>query len=181
MASHPFPFDEEPIDTAALLRVGTIAAVDLEAGLVKVAIGEIRTAPIPFSAGRQGKTRIWSPPSIGEQVLLLCPGGDIAQGIALGAIAQNAFPLAGDTLRELIAFDDGAQLSYDPQAHTLAFELPAGATFRIVAKGGIAIDGDVELSGKLTATGDIVADGISLTDHRHKDVQAGAALSGKPQ
>ncbi|QQN73161.1 phage baseplate assembly protein V [Croceicoccus sp. YJ47] len=181
MAPYLSTSDEEPIDTAALLRVGTIAAVDVGTGLVEVAIGDIRTAPIPFSTGRQGKTRIWSPPSIGEQVLLLCPGGDIAQGIALGAIAQNAFPLAGATLRELIAFDDGAQLSYDPQAHILAFELPAGAAFRIVAKGGVAIDGDVEIAGKLTATGDVVADTISLTDHRHKDVQAGAALSGKPQ
>jgi phage baseplate assembly protein V len=186
MASINQPHDEEPVDAGAIVRIARIAAVDLAAGTVIVEAGDVRTAAIPFSSARAGKTRVWSPPSEGEQVLLLCPGGDIEGAVAVGAIAQNAFPLAGSTLRELIAFDDGAELAYDPQAHRLEIKLPARATMAITADGGLEIEGDVAIDGQLTLTGtitaegDVTGDGISLVEHRHKEVQAGTALSGKP-
>jgi hypothetical protein len=40
-------------------------------------------------------------------------------------------------------------------------------------KGKIYLDGDVELTGKLTANKDIVSDNISLQKHRH-------SLTGSP-
>lgn len=174
------PYDEEPIDPAAILRLGTIASIDLQSGEVEVDTGEVRTAPIPFSTSRAGNTRIWSPPSVGEQVMLLCPGGDIEGAVALGAIAQNAFPLAGNTLRELIAFRDGAVLAYDPEGHRLDITLPEGATFAINANGGIAIEGDVAVTGKITATDDVLADGTSLKSHKHGGVQTGTSPTDVP-
>lgn len=180
MAQITPPYDEEPVDPAAILRLGTIASVDLENGTVEVETGDVRTAPIPFSTGRAGATRIWSPPSAGEQVMLLCPGGDIEGAVAVGAIAQDAFPLAGNTLRELIAFADGALLAYDPEGHRLEIILPPGATIAINATGGVEIEGDISITGKLTATDDIVADGISLKSHKHKGVQTGTQVSDVP-
>lgn len=191
MASSTQPHDEEPVDPAAIVRVGCIAEVDLEAGTVSVDVGDVRTSAIPFSTGRAGATRIWSPPSVGEQVLLVCPGGDIEGAVAIGAIAQDTFPLAGSTLRELIAFEDGALIAYDPEAHQLDILLPAGAKIRMASqsveieadvsiKGDLAIDGQATVTGKLTANDDVVGGGKSLKSHKHTGTQPGSGQTGAP-
>jgi phage baseplate assembly protein V len=181
--------DDLPNELAELVRFGTIAEVDLAAGRVVVDTGDVRTSAIRWAGGRAGATRTWSPPSVGEQVLLLCPGGEIAAAVAIGGIAQDAFPPAGNSLRELVQFQDGAIIAYDPEAHALEAQLPAGAIVTIVASGGITLDasdggltikGDVIIDGELIATGDVIGDGISLITHRHAGVAAGAAESGEP-
>ncbi|HEX8402240.1 MAG TPA: phage baseplate assembly protein V [Allosphingosinicella sp.] len=182
--------DDNPVDPADLIRFGTVAEVDLGAGTVVVDSGDVRSGSIRWAGGRAGATRSWSPPSVGEQVLLLCPGGELAAAVAIGGIPQNAFPPAGNSTRELIEFADGAVLAYDPEAHVLDVALPAGARVNIVAAGGVTIDaadgglsitGDVTVDGKLTASGDVKAGDISLQDHVHTKVAAGTAKSGKPE
>jgi phage baseplate assembly protein gpV len=110
--------------------------------------------------------------SQGEQVLVLCPAGEIGAAIALGGIACDAFPVPGNRETPLIRFRDGATLSYDPQAHVLAFALPDG--------GKLALTGDLAVSGTITAQGDVTGAGISLAAHRHGGVQGGSGQSGGP-
>jgi phage baseplate assembly protein V len=45
---------------------------------------DCETPPIRWLALRAGKTRHWSPPSTGEEVVLLCPDGQIGSGGLLG-------------------------------------------------------------------------------------------------
>lgn len=195
MFSRSRPDDEEPVDPRVILREGTILAIDLAAGTVEVETGEVRTAPIRFSTGRAGDTRIWSPPSVGEQVLLICPEGDLERAICIGAIPQESFPPAGDSLTELIVFADGAQLSYDPEAHHLELALPDNATLAIRSTGGmsidvgsaelaisgsVTIDGDLEITGAIRAEGDVTGAGVSLENHLHTEVASGQSLSGPP-
>jgi hypothetical protein len=73
---------------------------------------------------------------------------------------------------DLVRFRDGAVLSYDPQAHVLAFALPDG--------GKLALTGDLAVSGTITAHGDVTGAGISLATHRHGGVQGGSGQSGGP-
>lgn len=164
----------------ALVRVGTVASVDLAAGRCTVDVGDVVSGPIRWLAPRAGTTRVWSPVSVGEQGMLLCPGGDIAGAVFLPGIFSDAHPAPGDSLAELIEYQDGARIGYDPDTHALTAILPAGATADIVADGGLSITGDVTLNGMLTATGDVVADGISLKSHKHGGVQAGGAQTGAP-
>ena len=195
MFSHRRHDDEELVDPRAMLREATVVEVDLAAGTVVCETGEVRTAPVAFASGRAGATRIWSPPSVGEQVLLFCPDGDIERAVPFGAIPKDAYPPAGDGLTELIAFDDGARIAYDPEAHHLEFALPDGATVAILGTGGVSIDvgsaalaitgrvtidGDASVTGKLECAGDILAEGVSLTKHRHLGVSVGQAQSGPP-
>ncbi|MFY9349007.1 MAG: phage baseplate assembly protein V, partial [Sphingobium sp.] len=105
----------------------------------------------------------------------LCPGGELAAGVALRGIASDAHPAPGDGLRHLVEFADGAVLAYDPEAHHLDVTLPAGATMALVADGGVSIKGDV------TVEGDVIADGISLKTHLHGNVAAGGAKTGAPE
>jgi len=179
--------DSNDRETGEMIRFGAVASVDLAARRITVDTGDVVTAPIRWAGGRAGATRTWSPPTVGEQVMLLCPEGDIAAGIALLGVSCTAYPEAGDSLRELIQFGDGAVIAYDPESHALEAVLPAGATVRIVAPGGVTLEADVTIQGNLTVDGDIEASGdvkagdISLTDHVHGGVSAGGATTGAPQ
>ncbi|TMJ19017.1 MAG: phage baseplate assembly protein V [Alphaproteobacteria bacterium] len=182
-------------DMGDLVNFGTIAEVDLARGMVRVDTGDVQSDWVRFSTGRAGATRIWSPPTVGEQVALHAPSGDLAGAYAIGGFHSDDFPPAGDSLRELIQFGDGALIAYDPEAHALEAHLPDGATVSIIAAGGVTIDasdgglsivGDVTIEGELHVTGDIgsdadvLADTVSLKDHKHTGVSAGGGISGKP-
>jgi phage baseplate assembly protein V len=175
-----------PEDTATdadqLIRFGAIASVDLAAARCVVELDDdALTGPIRWIEMRMGKTRTWSPPSEREQVVLLCPAGEIGAAIALRGLISDEFAALGDSLAELIEFLDGALLSYDPEGHALAFVLPGGATFRVVASGGATFEGPLHCTGDISTDGDVKAGGISLTSHKHSGVAAGGAISGGPQ
>ena len=165
--------------TLGELRYGTIASVDLASARCTVAAGDLTSGPVRWIEVRAGATRTWSPPTIGEQVLLICPEGDLAAGIVLRGIFSAANPPAGNSLRELIEFADGAVLAYDPQAQHLDIALPAGATVAIV--GDVAITGKLVVSETIAAAGDVTGDGVSLAHHLHGQVQAGGAKTGQPE
>ncbi len=191
----PAPATEDiPVDPATLIRLGVIASVDLAAARCTVRCGdpegeEMVTPPIRWIMPRCGDTRVWSPPTVGEQVVLICPDGEIGAGLALTGIIRDTFPALGSTLEERIDFADGAQLRYDPEAHHLDAVLPEGATATVTAPGGltinaasgVTINGDITLNGTLTASEDVIAGGISLKNHRHGGTQPGAGQTGAPQ
>ena len=190
--------DEIPADLATLVRLGTVLSVDLAEARCIVRYGDpdgeddAETPPIRWLMPRAGLTRIWSPPSVGEQVLLLAPDGQLGAAIALTGIVQDSFPPLGNSKAEAIEWEDGAKITYDPKAHALTAILPANGTALIEATGGIILRGDVTIDGDLTvqgaaqvdetltATEDVVADGISLTGHTHGGVQPGAADTDPP-
>lgn len=189
-------------DLSTLLRVGTIVEVDLATARCRVTYGdpdsddgEAETGWIAWLAARAGDTRIWSPPSEGEQVLLLCPDGQLTAAVALPGLWRDLFPPPGSEPADLIEWADGARVLYDPDASEMQVNLPAGATIQIVSPGGVTIDaeegitlrgdltieGDVSVDGKIDVTGDVVGDGISLASHLHGGVQSGAAKTGAPE
>jgi len=167
-------------DTAQILRVGRVVAVDRDTATCIVALGDpdleqVETTDIQWGVIRAGRTIVWSPPSEDEQVLLFCPDGDIAQAIPLAALYCSRYPAPGNGSREFVRFDDGAELGYDPESSHWDVTLPGGATTRIESDGGVTIVGD------LTVEGDVVADGVSLKQHVHEGVQPGAGTTGMPQ
>lgn len=187
------PVEDIPLDPATLIRIGVVASVDLQAARCTVRCGdpdegESETPPIRWIMSRSGNTRVWSPPTVGEQVVLLCPDGEIGAGVVLAGIIRDSFPPLGSTLEERIDFADGAQLRYDPEAHHLEALLPDGATATITAPGGltinadagVTINGDVTLNGTLTASEDVVAADISLMSHKHGGTQPGGGQTGTP-
>jgi phage baseplate assembly protein V len=167
--------------TGEVLRYGTIASVDLANATCTVESGDIVTGDLPWVAQRAGAVRVWSPPTVGEQCLLLAPEGDLACALVIVGLYSDACPAPStDPNVTLLAFPDGAILSYDHAAHALAAALPAGGTVDITADGGVTINGGLTVNGLVTASEDVVAAGISLKDHKHDQVQAGTAQSGKP-
>lgn len=187
-------------DPAQAIRLGRVVSVDLAQGTCIVALGdpdaaegEAESPALPWLAPRAGAIRVWFPPAEGEQVLVLCPEGDLAGAMVLGGLFCAANPRPDSTARALIQFDDGAVFTYDPESHQADVTLPAGGSLSIIAPGGVTIEGDVVITGDVsidgamtasqTVTGDedVVGGGKSLKDHRHTGVQAGGSLSGAPQ
>lgn len=170
-----------------LVRVGVIESVDLDAGKAVVRFGEQTTPPIDWLMP-VGDTTLWIPPTEGQQVAVIAPEGDADQGFIVGGLPSSAMAPLFLGLKNAIRFKDGAQLSYDPDAGDL--DVTAVANIRITGPAGIALDGDVAITGKLdvsddihtpgTITGDtdVVAAGKSGKGHKHP---AGSPLTGLPQ
>lgn len=171
--------EDHPTDPDELIRYGVVSAIDLAGGTCTVRIDDgVETPPIRWIAPRLGAIRIWLPPAVGEQVMLLCPAGDIGAAIALGGVACDAFPLPASDPRALVRFSDGATLSYDPEAHELALALPDGGTVSVRAN--VTVEGDLSASGTVTGDEDVIGAGKSLKDHKHGGVQGGSSQTGTP-
>lgn len=183
-------------DLANLAQEGVVESVDYDAGKVVVRVGEILTPPIDWLAP-SGKTRLWCPPSEGEQVSVICPEGDFERAYVAGGLPSSSHPLLLLGEKVGVEFADAGRVIYDPAASVLAFELPGALTIAApdgvsvsadaVIDGDVRITGDVQIDGRLRATGDVasdadvVADGISLKSHKHGQVASGSAKSGLPE
>ncbi|MGO1068399.1 phage baseplate assembly protein V [Lysobacter sp. CA199] len=178
---------------ANIIRLGTVAEVDHATARARVSSGDLLTDFLPWSAGRAGHRSQWSPLSVGEQVILVCPQGDTTGGFILGAFYSkaNGAPEAS-AHKHVTRYRDGALIAYDDEAHALSATLPGGGTATVSADGGLTINGpvtingaatingNVSIDGKADATGDVTGAGVSLTKHPHGGVQTGGGKSGPP-
>jgi phage baseplate assembly protein V len=176
-----------------LVRLGTVDAVQVQPPRVKVKSGNIVTAWRPWLSLRAGADREWDPPTVGEQVVFLSPSGLLAQGIALTGLFSDQIPANGD--REGLhrrTYRDGAVIEYDSIAHHLRAILPEGGITDIISTGGINITGPINHTGDYTQQGnqhvtgtvtvsvDVIADGVSLVNHLTSEVMPGSGTSGAP-
>lgn len=164
-----------------LVRLGSIAQVDHDAARVRVYSGELTTGWLPWIESRAGSIRTWSPPAVGEQVVIFSPGGDMAAAVVLTGIYQAAYPAPSDGAGVWHAvFPDGAVLKYDHEAQHLTANLPGSA--EITAVSGITINADTTINGSVAFNGNSVThNGKNIgDDHGHSGVMAGSDISGGP-
>jgi len=151
---------------ANIFRVGRVAAIDLSAGRVKVSFAGVTTAWLPWMAARAGAVKDWNPPSVGEQVCVCSPSGEINLGFVMpGAIPYDANPAP------------------DVRAGVHKITLPAGGSYEI-SVGSVNLvlaDGKITLNGDIEVTGDIKAGSISLRNHVHGGVTPGASTTTQAQ
>lgn len=165
-----------------IVRFGTIEAVQMQPPRVKVKSGNIATTWLPWLNLRAGADREWDPPTIGEQVVLLSPSGNLAQGVVLTGLFSDLIPANGD--REGLhrrTYRDGAVIEYDSIAKRLLAVLPTGGKAQLTAPGGVTILGNVDITGTVTVSADVVASGISLVTHKHGGVQTGSGTTAVPK
>lgn len=103
-----------------LIRIGTVSAVKLDAGLCRVDTGNNTTGWLHWLTARAGKTRSWNAPSVGEQVLVLCLGGELDTGFVLPGIFSDDNPAPSASADALHwSFPDGAVIEYEPATGAL--------------------------------------------------------------
>ena len=165
-----------------LIRLGTIAVVDHQAARCTVRSGGLSIPNLPWLALRAGDSSDWDPPTVGEQCILIAPSGEPAQGIALVGLysQQRPAPSNSATVRRR-KYPDGAVIDYDHASHALSATLPAGGKAQLTAPGGVTILGNVDITGTVTVSADVVASGISLVTHKHGGVQTGSGTTAVPK
>ncbi|HDL7470237.1 TPA: phage baseplate assembly protein V [Yersinia enterocolitica] len=99
-----------------LIRIGTVAEVDLDQALCRVATGDNTTGWLNWLTLRAGQSRSWWAPSEGEQVLILSLGGELDTAFVLPGVFSDDFPPPSASANGLyITFPDGATLHYEPE------------------------------------------------------------------
>ena len=171
-----------------LIRLGTVSQLDLPAARCRVKSGALESDWVPWLVPRAGQVIEWSAPTVGEQVLLLCPDGDTTGAVVLRGVYSDAFGAPGsEPHRHLVRFPDGTQIDYDDPGHALKATIAAGGTAEITAPGGVTvhadvtINGDVQINGTVVVSEDVEASGISLVEHVHGGVDSGTSITDGPQ
>ncbi len=124
---------------ANTIRFGSVLEVDHDKGLIRVESGELQTDWLPWAAGRAaaGK-RTWSAPEVGEQVVLMAPGGDLRQAVAVPGMYQDAYGApSNDGNVDKIEYGDGTVIQYDRAGHELLLDI--GITTITASPGGIVL------------------------------------------
>jgi phage baseplate assembly protein V len=129
---------------------GSVIAVDLSDAtnpVCRVSVGDpetdgqgLQSGWIRWAAVRAGSLRTWSAPTLGEQVVVVCPMGDLAQGEVIGGLYSDERPAPSTSPNEhVMQFDDGARIQYDEAAHALTVDLPEGGTIRMLSPASVQI------------------------------------------
>lgn len=174
-----------------LIRVGVVTAIDEDNKRVRVATGGLDTTWLRWNAQRAGAFNIWMPPSLGEQVWLVCIGGNPETAIIGGSLYSNDHPAPGGSRNEMvITATDGAKFRYDADAGEL--EVSGIKTAKLTAEVKVILDSPVvectnllktrqfdvseggEMHGDFNHTGGtFVSNGVQVDDHDHGGVQHG--------
>lgn len=153
-----------------MIRPGTIAEVDGAKARVMLS-PKLTTEWLNWAALRAGTTRTWSAPTVGEQVLVLSPGGDLTRGMILPAMYSNDHDAPeNDGAIHAIHYPDGAVIRYDHAAHLLSANLPGGTAIIIADK----VTSDAP---NTICTGDLTVKGSLLVEH-DATVTGATALNG---
>ncbi len=195
----PVAQTESPYEAARrmenLIRRGTVAAVRLASpARIRVKVGDNTTDWLPWLALRAGGAkggRHWSPPVVGEQAVVLCQGGDMAQGVALVGLYSDAMPQPSEQAAcERMEWDEHNYLQWLRGTleilclESITLDVGQGQCRLHMTPNSLQLTvGTASLS--MTSEGistnvDIEARGISLTRHRHGGVEPGPANTGGP-
>ena len=174
-----------------VIRIGVVTEIDEDTWRVRVASGELDTTWLRWNAQRAGAFSIWMPPSIGEQVWLVCIGGNPETAIIGGSLYSNEHPAPGSSSNEMvITAPDGAKFRYDADAGAL--EVSGINTAKVSAEVKIILDSPVvectellktknldvteggDMRGDITHSGGaFISNGVQVDDHDHGAVQRG--------
>lgn len=108
---------------------GIVTDVDHADARCRVRIDSLETDWLKFSASRLGKVKIWNPPSVGEQVLVISETGELETALVTSSFDYDEQPMPSanaDTI-ELHCID-GAVFSYNHATHALSVSLPDDST-----------------------------------------------------
>lgn len=183
-----------------LIRIGTVTEVDPVKYLARVACGENETDWIRWRAERAGDSVTWFPPAEGEQVIIICPNGEMTTAAIIGSLySDNAPPPSQAAKNITFSLPDGAVFSYDAEnsalsisgVKTITIECETGT---VKAADSLTLDTpNVICTQQLTAAtlqitegggmkGDIshtdgtfTSNGVAVDKHSHGGVQSGGS------
>ncbi|BEV17394.1 phage baseplate assembly protein V [Herbaspirillum sp. DW155] len=155
-----------------LIRTGKIAEINADKVRVRLS-PTLLTTWLQWIALRAGDVIDWCPPSIGEQVIVFSPNGDLTQGKVLAGLFSADSPAPQTSLKiRSIHYPDGAVVLYDFGKHSLSAILPAGSSALVKADAVTADAPQTTCTGNVTIKGNLVVEGFSALNNGAK-VQGG--------
>ncbi|AEE26300.1 phage baseplate assembly protein V [Francisella hispaniensis] len=175
-----------------IVRTGVITEVDR--GKVRVQTGGIITKYLPYVTQRAGDCITWWKPSLGEQVMILSPCGNINNGIVINSIyTAIQEPPEDFDKKHQTRYPDGTIITYDYENKKLQIESEAEIVIRSskitidagtqeidITASKLNINAETNISNKLnvandiTSTTDVKAQNKSLVSHNHIDAEGRA-------
>lgn len=147
-----------------IVRPAVVSEVDAAEARARVEFGKdadgepVLSGWLPWLAPAAGGRRVWRAPSVGEQVLVFAPGGELFPAAILPGIFYDDFPAPESSIeREVTIWPDGSSAAFDGAGPTLSIQAAEGTAVEIAAPDGLDITGDVRMTGDLAVTGGIIA------------------------
>lgn len=195
----PIALSESPLEIGRrienILRVGTVAEVRHgQPARCRVRSGELLTDWLPWTSGSAGgaSRRQWWPPKVGEQCMVMAPGGDLLNAVVLpGVYSDNAPQGSENPDAYRMDWSETEGMEHDASTGMLTITCEQGITLRVgdsfiellrdrivlsAGGGSLVID-----SNGATGSPDVLAGGISLRKHVHGGVKQGDNLTKAPQ
>lgn len=149
------------------VRPGKVLEIQVSGSGVRVRVkldDGVTSDFLPWMTWAAGTLRVWSPPTLGEQVLVLSPSGEPHQGFVAPALFSQAFPTPSTNLKHtLLQWQDGGYIRYESDTRRMYLHAPC----------------DVRVEGNLIVSGDVMAQGggLSMVNHRHPGIEPGGAMT----
>ncbi len=165
---------------AQLISIATVIEVDCQKAKARVEFNKIKSSWLPWLCSFAGNASSWAPLEVGEQVVLLCPSGNLNQAVILrGLYHQQAAPPSKSEDEHIVSFADGSSVSHNSKNSTLTINtagtvliksanevniqssninLNAGSVS--INAGNIKFSGNMDVDGNIKCSGNIDVDAI---------------------
>lgn len=155
---------------AGSARHGTVAEVDPAAGTVRLKLGDgpdgpFLSPPIPY-AQTMGALKAHIPPSVGQNMTLIAPGGDWRQAVAIGLSASDSNPSPSGAGNQHVITFGSVTITLTSSGLTIV----AGGTTVQISGGGVTVTG-----GQVRHNSKNIG-----SDHTHSGVTSGPSNTGAP-
>ncbi len=143
---------------ANVLSVGTVVAIDPGKSSARVKIGDLKTPLIQVNALRAGGMQFWWMPTVGEQVVVAAPSGDIAQAFILCSLFAKNAPSSDPNVPKINLA--GGKMIIDGDLEI---------TGNLLVKQNIQVILEMSANGNIITEADAIASGVSLKNHIHPE------------
>lgn len=156
-------------------RTGVVTEVDTAKGLARVKLSdkprEYKTGWLPWLEVAAGGTSTHIPPIVGEQVDVVCESGDLTDAVIDFSTHSDKNPRPHDGPEMVIKRKNGS------------VRITVADDKVTIKANDVEIEANVKIKGNVDIEGDHVKhNGHRIDDqHKHKDTEPGAGVSGVPQ
>lgn len=112
-----------------IIRIGTIADIDINSKRARVNSGKLKTNWLPWPANIGNNFLHWKPLRIGTQVVLACLSGDPAQAVIITTLYSQQIDAPNHEPHcDVIQFNDGTCINYNSITHHLQLTVAGSMT-----------------------------------------------------
>lgn len=166
----------------SLIKIGEVSSVDYAKATARVVFDDddsIVSYDLQVLQKNTIANQDYAMPDIGEDVVCLFLPSGPEDGFILGSVyAGEITPPESSANKRTVKFSDDTVISYDRAAHKLSItiggtKINTNGSSVVIESPTIELKGNVNVTGTVTASGDVVGAGKSLQNHTHKDSVSG--------